>query len=212
MGPWLVMLVSSKLTFEAVYSPKEAFTKKYSSARECNLTHFTSFAYLNSPFGFAGSDKATLMNMREAELKHCRLAMLAVVGWPLAELFDKPIADAAGLPTALTKSGASPSFLNGGLENIDIAYWVAVAALAGIVELENMKVKDEKGKAYVAGDCGFDPIGFLPTDKAGQMEMMTKELKHGRIAMMAVLGFAAQEALFGTPVVAETPIFFQPLF
>jgi hypothetical protein len=150
--------------------------------------------------------------MREAELKHCRLAMLAAAGWPIAELFDKPLADAAGLPTALTKAGASPSLLNGGLDKIEIAYWVAVAALAGIVELENMKVKEEKGKAYVAGDCGFDPLGLFPKEKKAQTEMMTKELKNGRLAMMGVLGFAGQEFLFGSPVVAETPVFFQPLF
>jgi hypothetical protein len=166
----------------------------------------------NSPFGLGGSDKASLMNMREAELKHCRLAMLAAAGWPLAELFDKPLADAAGLPTALTKAGASPSILNGGLDKIEIAYWVAVAALAGIVELENAKVKEEKGKSYQAGDCGFDPLGFFPEDKKEQTAMMTKELKNGRVAMMAVLGFAAQEFLFQSPVVAETPAFFQPLF
>ena len=29
------------------------------------------------PLGFGGGDKASLMNMREAELKHSRLAMLA---------------------------------------------------------------------------------------------------------------------------------------
>lgn len=63
--------------------------------------------------------------MREAEIKHCRLAMLAVVGWPIAELLDKPIAETLGLPTALTKTGASPSVLNGGLDRIDLAYWVS---------------------------------------------------------------------------------------
>lgn len=51
--------------------------------------------------------------------------MLAVVGWPIAELLDKPIAETLGLPTALTKTGASPSVLNGGLDRIDIAYWVS---------------------------------------------------------------------------------------
>jgi Chlorophyll A-B binding protein len=150
--------------------------------------------------------------MREAEIKHSRLAMLAVVGWPLAELFDKPIADAVGLPTLLTKSGESPSLLNGGLDKIDIAYWVAVIAAAGIIELENMKIKEEKSKEYVPGDCGFDPLGFLPKDKAGKMAMMTKEIKHGRIAMMAILGFAIQEAIYGIPVVQETPVFFTPAF
>ena len=150
------------------------------------------------------------MYMREAEIKHSRLAMLAVVGWPLAELFDKPIADAAGLPTLLTKSGESPSLLNGGLEKIDAAYWIAVVSLAGIIELENATVKEQKGKDYLPGDCGFDPLGMLPANKDGQMAMMTKEIKHGRLAMMALLGFVVQEAIYGVPVVAETPQFFTP--
>jgi Chlorophyll A-B binding protein len=167
---------------------------------------------LFSPFGFAGADKPSLMYMREAEIKHSRLAMLAVVGWPLAELFDKTIADAAGLPTALTKVGASPSFLNGGLEKIDVVYWAAVIALAGVVEIESSKVQEAKGKDYTAGDCGFDPLGLYPKTKEGQMAMMTKEIKHGRLAMMAILGFVVQEALYRTPVVSETPQFFHPLF
>lgn len=135
-----------------------------------------------------------------------------VVGWPLAELFDKTIADAVGLPTALTKSGASPSLVNGGLEKIDILYWGAVIALAGIVEIENSKVMEAKGKEYVLGDCGFDPLGLFPKTKEGQMAMMTKEIKHGRLAMIALMGFVVQEALYRIPVVAETPQFFTPQF
>lgn len=150
--------------------------------------------------------------MREAEIKHCRLAMLAVVGWPLAELFDKPIADFAGLPSLLTRSGASPSVLNGGLEKIDVAYWIAVVALAGFVELERIKVMENKGKDYQPGDVGFDPFGFMPKSEEGEKSMRTKEIKHGRIAMMAILGFVVQEALYRIPVVVETPIFFKPIF
>merc|ERR1712127_82714 len=141
-----------------------------------------------------------------------RLAMLAVVGWPLAELFDKPIADAVGLPSLLTKTGESPSLLNGGLDKIDIAYWVAIVAAAGIIELETMKMKEDNGKNYVPGDCNFDPLNLLPSDNAGKMAMMTKEIKHGRIAMMAIFGFAIQEAVYGVPVVQETPFFFTPIF
>ena len=148
--------------------------------------------------------------MREAEIKHSRLAMLAVVGWPLAELWDKPIADAAGLPSLLTKAGESPSLLNGGLGKIDVAYWVAVVALAGLVELENADARETKPKEYLPGDCNFDPLNFFPKDKEGQKAMMTKEIKHGRIAMMAILGFAVQEAIYGIPVVQETPFFFTP--
>lgn len=176
------------------------------------MSDFFHFCCSYSPFGFAGADTASLMYMREAEIKHSRLAMLAVVGWPLAELWDKPLADAAGLPSLLTKSGESPALLNGGLDKVPAAYWVAVIALAGIVELENMKVKEEKGKDYVPGMCNFDPLGLFPADKAGQMAMMTKEIKHGRISMMAILGFAIQEAVYSQPVVSETPFFFHPIF
>lgn len=164
------------------------------------------------PFGFAGADKAELLKQREAEIKHGRLAMLAVVGWPLAELFDKPLAQAINRPDLLTKTGESPSFLNGGLEKISVAYWVAIAALAGIVELENMKMIEEKKTNYIPGDCNFDPLGLMPEERMAKLEMQTKEIKHGRIAMLAILGFVAQEALYGIPVVQETPFFFQPIF
>lgn len=164
------------------------------------------------PFGFAGTDKESLIYMREAEIKHGRLAMLAVVGWPLAELFDRQIAEAVGLPSALSSTGASPSLLNGGLEKIDIEYWIIVVALAGIFELDSKNAQEENGKNYVPGDCGFDPLRLLPEDKTEQFEMQTKEIKHGRIAMMAILGFVVQEALYRTPVTLETPMFFNPIF
>merc|ERR1712087_216909 len=48
------------------------------------------------PLGFAKST-SELMNYREAEVKHARLAMLAAAGWPLSELFDKKIAAALGM-------------------------------------------------------------------------------------------------------------------
>merc|ERR1711966_139656 len=155
------------------------------------------------PFGFGGPDKESLISMREAEVKHARLAMLAAVGWPLAELWDGSIASALGLPSALTSTGASPSLLNGGLDKIEPDYWVIVASV---------EAKEEKGKEYTPGDCGFDPLNLMPENKADRLAMQTKELKHGRIAMLAVLGYAAQEFFFSSPVTAETPFFFKPLF
>jgi len=163
------------------------------------------------PFGFGGADKDSLMNMREAEIKHSRLAMLAAVGWPLAELWDKNIAEFLGLQDALTSTGASPSLLNGGLDKIEPDYWVIVASIAGLAELSNKEAKDENPKGYSPGDCGFDPLNLMPTDKEGIMAMQTKEIKHGRIAMLAIMEYAVQEALYRSPVTDETPFFFKSL-
>jgi len=164
------------------------------------------------PLGFAGNDMTSLKYMREAEIKHGRLAMLAVVGWPLAELFDKKIATALNLPVLLTKTGESPSVLNGGLEKISPFYWLLVVSIAGIFEIDSYSTQEEKQNKYILGDCGFDPLGLFPDNKKEQHEMMTKEIKHGRVAMMAILGFVVQEALYNQPVTAETPMFFQPIF
>lgn len=43
------------------------------------------------PLGFAKNSEE-LMNFREAEIKHARLAMLAAAGWPISEVLDKKIA------------------------------------------------------------------------------------------------------------------------
>lgn len=152
------------------------------------------------------------MNMREAEIKHCRLAMLAVVGWPLAELFDTPIANTLNLPALLTNRGLNPSILNGGLDKVDILYWIAVIILAGIVEIESNKTKELRGKDYIPGDCNFDPLNLYPKRKEEQLIMQTKEIKHGRISMMALVGYITVELLYQKPIIGITPEFFTPMF
>merc|ERR1712216_954919 len=47
------------------------------------------------PLGFA-KDKGLLLQYREAELKHARLAMLASVGWVMSELWHTPLAELLG--------------------------------------------------------------------------------------------------------------------
>merc|ERR1712012_1063201 len=63
------------------------------------------------PLGFAKTSE-DLMNYREAEVKHARLAMLAAAGWPLSEVFDKKIATALGMAPVLDANDRVPSVLN----------------------------------------------------------------------------------------------------
>jgi hypothetical protein len=53
----------------------------------------------------------------------------------------------------------------------------------------------------VPGDMGFDPLNFAPTDITDFVEMQTKELQNGRLAMLAAAGFLAQEAVNGKGIV-----------
>ena len=58
-----------------------------------------------------------------------------------------------------------PSLLNGGLDKIELYYWVIVASIAGLAELANSEAQDNNGKDYIPGDCGFDPLGLMPKDR-----------------------------------------------
>lgn len=160
------------------------------------------------PLGFAKSEQ-DLMNYREAEIKHARLAMLAAAGWPLSELLDKKIAGALNLPAVVDAADRAPSVLNGGLGKISPLYWAVCLLGAAGVEAYGLSQKGKEG--YYPGKLGFDPLGLYPQDEAGQMRMQTTEIKNGRLAMIAITAFAVQEFVSKLGVVDETPIFFKPI-
>ena len=70
------------------------------------------------PLGFAKT-RSDLINYRKAKIKHARLAMLAAVGWPLSELFDRKITAMLHLSPLLDEGERVPSLLNGGLEKVN---------------------------------------------------------------------------------------------
>ena len=57
-------------------------------------------------------------------------------------------------------------------------------------------VQDE----YKPGALGFDPLGLYPDDPAEQYDIETKELNNGRLAMIGIAGFVAQELVDGKPL------------
>merc|ERR1711924_414204 len=85
-------------------------------------------------------------------------------------------------------------------------FWPVVLLYVGIVEIFSVftfenpfgkggfwSLKDDR----VPGDFGWDPMDMYPTDPAGRVEMQTKELNNGRVAMFAVAGMVAQELATG---------------
>jgi hypothetical protein len=101
-----------------------------------------------------------------------------------------------GLKPLLGFGDRVPSLLNGGLLRVSPAYWVLVLFLASYWELAKQS------------DSGFDPLGFV--SRFGKERMELSEIKHGRLAMLAVTGFAIQEFVTKIGVVNQTPFFFHP--
>ena len=148
-----------------------------------------------------------LDTFREAEIKHGRLAMLAAVGWPAAERLQPYFAKAIGAPSLLVEGGKAPSLLNGGLENINPIFFAGILAFTAFVETEvltKMKLRENR----IPGDLGFDPLGlYMGKSFEEQRSLELKELQNGRLAMIGIVGYVAEEFVSKFSVVAEAPLF-----
>jgi len=98
----------------------------------------------------------------------------------------------------------NPSVLNGGLDRVNPLFWVAILVAAGAIDLIQIN-KANHDPDYTPGDLGFDPLGLFPKDEAGRKTMLAKELRNGRLAMIAIAAFAAQEYVAGSGVVDQVP-------
>lgn len=101
--------------------------------------------------------------------------------------------------------------LNGGLERISPTFWGFCLGLSAAIDLYGVQKSREGNPKYIPGQLGFDPLGLYPTDKEGQQRMQLAEIKHGRVSMLAVTGYAIQEYVTHMGVIDETPFFFFPI-
>eukprot|EP00929_Paragymnodinium_shiwhaense_P066636 TRINITY_DN3344_c0_g1_i2.p1 TRINITY_DN3344_c0_g1~~TRINITY_DN3344_c0_g1_i2.p1 ORF type:complete len:268 (-),score=58.18 TRINITY_DN3344_c0_g1_i2:126-929(-) len=129
---------------------------------------------------------------REAELKHGRIAMLAMVGLIAPEGFRIPI-DVLQDPE-LDLLNAHNKLIFGLGEGP--MWWLLV--FCAVIESQRFhQLGKDFGKLTLenAGDLNFGK-GFLPKTEEGITQMKIKELKNGRLAMLAFSGAITQAAFF----------------
>ena len=146
------------------------------------------------PLGYCSeATEGKIKFYREVEVKHARMAMLAAIGFPVAEQFH---------PLFSTDDAASFSaFQQTPLQT----FWPVVVLAIAIPEVFStfaFMAPNEQAWAmkadHVSGDyLGFDPLGLKPTNAAELKEMQTKELNNGRLAMIAIAGMVVQEGVSG---------------
>merc|ERR1712228_476120 len=134
------------------------------------------------PFGF--SDLLPMDWLREAELKHARVCMLATVGFAFTDFYHFPGFDYT------TLEAHDACVAAGGMSQILL--WVGLLEVISLIAIDQML----RGSGRAPGDYGFDPIGFA-SDPAKLADLQMKELANGRLAMFAFSGFVTQSALTG---------------
>jgi hypothetical protein len=135
---------------------------------------------------------STLYWMREAEIKHCRVAMLAVTGW-IATDFGVRFPGAGAPYTDIPNAYNAHNILvdQGTMTVMLLAIgFVEFCTGAALVQVSKGELTDRD-----AGDFGFDG-GLLKGKSAEAIKTMkTKEVNNGRLAMLAFGGIATQTAL-----------------
>eukprot|EP00929_Paragymnodinium_shiwhaense_P101036 TRINITY_DN637_c0_g1_i5.p1 TRINITY_DN637_c0_g1~~TRINITY_DN637_c0_g1_i5.p1 ORF type:complete len:435 (+),score=113.76 TRINITY_DN637_c0_g1_i5:70-1374(+) len=135
------------------------------------------------PLNFAkAGDEAGFKNLRAAEIKHGRVAMMAAVGAVAQSVFRIPgFENVKGTFTAV---GAGDSVLYGTL---------AIVIVSGVLE---QLWKEQPGKE--AGNFG-DPVGLNQYTE----DMRVKEINNGRMAMLSVFGILGAELATGRDAVEQ---------
>lgn len=160
------------------------------------------------PLGFTeGADLQKVLQFREAEIQHGRVAMLGALGMLVTEepieyhpLFQAANKDIGPAIRHLDEVRAvSPAFFE--ILGIFIAGFELSRALKGWTNPGDVFASGRVFKeGYYPGDIGFDPLNLKPTDATEFAEMQTKELQNGRLAMLGWAGMVAQELINGQEI------------
>lgn len=161
------------------------------------LKHFLILCTLQDPLGYVdGQDQARFDRLRYVELKHGRIAQLAVLGhiWTTAGNRLPGNIDYSGTSFASIKTGLA------GLKDIPTNGLIQIVAFIGFLELFVMK--DVKGTGEFPGDFrnGFD-FGWKNFSEEEKLQKRAVELNNGRAAQMGILGLMVHEQLSGEPYV-----------
>jgi len=149
------------------------------------------------PLGFSkGLQLTGAKRVREAEIMHGRVAMMATIGYLIGE----------STPTMTYGMNVHHTIANNQLAEIPgtilfpfflaINITEALRASLGWVE-PGLGPLFTLRESYYPGDIRFDPFGLRPKDAKEYENMQNKELNNGRLAMIAAAGMCVQEQING---------------
>lgn len=139
------------------------------------------------PLGLGASSQEELARLRQAELRHGRLAMVATWGWPIAELgfaaakrLIPPQEVCTGTGCLVDAPLAASSLTLPQIGAASIAWWGGLLTIAIVGEL---RAKNRGIDEPVADNLGL----WTNADAIERTRLELAEIKHGRLAMVALL-------------------------
>jgi len=137
-------------------------------------------------------DEANLRLVRAAELKHGRVAMLAVVGWAWTATgthFEGLISTSKKISFADLAAAGNPILAAAKVPGAGI--WQMIFAIGALEVFWEGK--------YPSYECaGNFGVPAVTSDPEKLKELQTIELKHGRLAMIGIISFACAVSIPGS--------------
>merc|ERR1719235_690105 len=184
---------------EVVVKAEAAVTKKMQDI-QAGQTAPTGFF---DPLGFSTDiDEDTLIFYREAELKHGRIGMLATLGMVVGEQYHPLFGGMIDGPAEkMAHATDLPGFWGGLFICLSVPEVALLLLPKGPYGIGGQGIPGEVGDTErIPGDLGFDPLNLKPIDPAALVEIQTKEINNGRLAMLAAAGIIAQETVTGEKI------------
>jgi len=148
-------------------------------------------------------------SLKESELKHGRIAMLAVLGRICAETIHPVLALKLYSENLLVNSELVPSLFNGGLSKINCIFYILTFIYIFINELNHLinitDITSSSNKNITVADN-------IITDNPNTNELKRIELEFGRIAMLLSVWFCYYEYTTKTSIINTELLAIYPWF
>lgn len=138
------------------------------------------------PLHLAENNPENVLFYREAEIKHCRIAMLAVVGMIVPNFVRVP----GDIYQGVSVVDAHNAMVEKG-PMWQLLFWISLMEILTTPAIFSLGKTDRE-----PGDFNLDPLNFCK-DPEKKARYQLSELKNGRLAMFAFSGMITQAALTG---------------
>lgn len=189
---------------------RKALCVKATASEPASVTYAKTLPGITEPFPnlfdpanlLATATVEDVRRWREAEIMHSRVAMLAAVGFVVGEQLED-------FPAFMNFDGSITGPAINHFQQVQQGFWEPLLIVIGICESYRVSLgwakPDSTGvnkllPEYEMGNLMFDPLGMKPEDPEELKVLQNKELNNGRLAMVSIAGFVAQEFVNKTEI------------